>query len=85
MPRRRLYHHNANSLQVSFWRAMGVVNILTDLALIGFPMHVVITLQMSTTKKITILTFFGARSLYAPPPLPPPHNNSTISPPPETS
>ncbi|KAL6155154.1 hypothetical protein ACJQWK_00761 [Exserohilum turcicum] len=48
---------------VSFWRAMGVVNILTDLALIGFPMHVVITLQMSTTKKITILTFFGARSL----------------------
>lgn len=64
---------------------MGVVNILTDLALIGFPMHVVITLQMSTTKKITILTFFGARSLYAPPPLPPPHNNSTISPPPETS
>jgi hypothetical protein len=43
---------------------MGVINMLTDLALILFPVHVIITLQMSTAKKITILTFFGARSLY---------------------
>jgi hypothetical protein len=42
---------------------MGVFNILTDLALILFPLHVVFTLQMSLSKKVTILTFFGARSL----------------------
>ncbi|KAI4948088.1 hypothetical protein J4E91_006081 [Alternaria rosae] len=39
------------------------MNILTDLALILFPVHVIMTLQMSMSKKITILTFFGARSL----------------------
>lgn len=43
---------------------MGVINMLTDLALILFPVHVIITLQMSTAKKVTILTFFGARLLY---------------------
>ncbi|KAF1832567.1 hypothetical protein BDW02DRAFT_554610 [Decorospora gaudefroyi] len=48
---------------VSFWRSMGVINIMTDVALILFPVHVIITLQMSTSKKVTILTFFGARSL----------------------
>jgi hypothetical protein len=37
---------------------------LTDLALILFPIHVIYTLQMSMAKKMTILTFFGARSLY---------------------
>ncbi|KAF2656093.1 hypothetical protein K491DRAFT_745555 [Lophiostoma macrostomum CBS 122681] len=47
----------------AFWRAMGVLNLLTDLALILFPVHVIVTLQMSTGKKITILVFFGARSL----------------------
>ncbi|KAF1946912.1 hypothetical protein EJ02DRAFT_418256 [Clathrospora elynae] len=47
----------------SFWRGMGVINILTDLTLILFPVHVIVTLQMSMSKKITILTFFGARSL----------------------
>ncbi|KAF1913211.1 hypothetical protein BDU57DRAFT_457023 [Ampelomyces quisqualis] len=47
----------------SFWLSMGVFNILTDLALILFPMHVIVTLQMSLGKKITILVFFGARSL----------------------
>lgn len=43
---------------------MGVINILTDLALILFPLHVILTLQMHMGKKITILVFFGARSLY---------------------
>ncbi|CAN9116102.1 unnamed protein product [Alternaria alternata] len=47
----------------AFWQTVGVVNIVTDLALILFPVHVIMTLQMSTSKKITILTFFGARSL----------------------
>jgi hypothetical protein len=42
---------------------MGIFNILTDLALILFPVHVIVTLQMSLGKKITILVFFGARSL----------------------
>jgi ribosomal protein L37AE/L43A len=37
---------------------------LTDLALILFPIHIVVTLQMSLAKKVTIMTFFGARSLY---------------------
>jgi hypothetical protein len=52
------------TIKVSFWRGMGTINILTDMALILFPVHVIITLQMSMSKKITILTFFGARSLY---------------------
>jgi hypothetical protein len=52
------------TVKVSFWRGMGTINILTDMALILFPVHVIITLQMSMSKKITILTFFGARSLY---------------------
>ncbi|KAI0585562.1 hypothetical protein TUN199_04852 [Pyrenophora tritici-repentis] len=47
----------------SFWQCMGVLNIVTDLALILFPVHVIMTLQMSMNKKVTILTFFGARSL----------------------
>lgn len=49
--------------KTSFWRGMAVINILTDLSLILFPVHVIITLQMSMGKKITILVFFGARSL----------------------
>ncbi|KAI8938406.1 hypothetical protein NX059_004301 [Plenodomus lindquistii] len=48
---------------VSFWRGMALINILTDLALVLFPVHVIATLQMSMGKKITILAFFGARSL----------------------
>jgi len=48
---------------VAFWQGMGVFNMLTDLALILFPVHVIVTLQMSMAKKVTILTFFGARSL----------------------
>lgn len=51
-------------VQIAFWQGMGVINMLTDLALILFPVHVIVTLQMSTAKKFTILTFFGARSLY---------------------
>lgn len=43
---------------------------LTDLSLILFPIHVIFTLQMSMAKKITILCFFGARSLYAKPHVP---------------
>jgi hypothetical protein len=49
--------------QPAFWRAMGVLNLLTDLALILYPVHVIATLQMSVGKKITILIFFGARTL----------------------
>lgn len=37
---------------------------LTDLALILFPVHIIVTLQMSMAKKVAILTFFSARSLY---------------------
>ncbi|KAJ4987855.1 hypothetical protein SVAN01_06585 [Stagonosporopsis vannaccii] len=48
---------------IAFWQGMGVINMLTDLALILFPVHVIVTLQMSIAKKVTILTFFGARSL----------------------
>ncbi|KAF1995267.1 hypothetical protein P154DRAFT_445865 [Amniculicola lignicola CBS 123094] len=47
----------------AFWRGMGIINMLTDLALILFPVHVIVTLQMSAGKKLTILVFFGARSL----------------------
>ena len=51
------------SRQPIFWRAMGALNMITDLALIFFPVHVIVTLQMSASKKLTILVFFGARSL----------------------
>ncbi|KAF2475868.1 uncharacterized protein BDR25DRAFT_212428 [Lindgomyces ingoldianus] len=47
----------------AFWRATGAINMLTDLALIMFPVHVIVTLQMSAGKKLTILVFFSARSL----------------------
>ncbi|KAF2188668.1 hypothetical protein K469DRAFT_565441 [Zopfia rhizophila CBS 207.26] len=47
----------------AFWRVTGVINMLTDIALIMFPVHVIVTLQMSMGKKFTILIFFGARSL----------------------
>ncbi|KAF1925229.1 uncharacterized protein M421DRAFT_103286 [Didymella exigua CBS 183.55] len=48
---------------IAFWQGMSVINMLTDLALILFPVHVIVTLQMSMAKKVTILTFFGARLL----------------------
>ncbi|KAF2824245.1 hypothetical protein CC86DRAFT_468415 [Ophiobolus disseminans] len=47
----------------TFWLSMGIINILTDTALILFPVHIIVTLQMTLGKKITILVFFGARSL----------------------
>ncbi|KAF2197263.1 hypothetical protein GQ43DRAFT_496554 [Delitschia confertaspora ATCC 74209] len=47
----------------AFWRATGIINMLTDLTLIFFPVHVIVTLQMSVGKRLTILLFFGARSL----------------------
>ncbi|KAF2035185.1 hypothetical protein EK21DRAFT_54871 [Setomelanomma holmii] len=46
----------------SFWLSMSIFNIMTDLALILFPVHIIVILQMSLSKKITILVFFGARS-----------------------
>lgn len=49
--------------QAGFWRSFGALNIITDLCLICFPVHVIFTLQMSVRTKITILGFFGARSL----------------------
>ncbi|KAF1960760.1 hypothetical protein CC80DRAFT_544155 [Byssothecium circinans] len=48
---------------LAFWRSVGALNMATDLCLIMFPVHVICTLQMSLGKKITILGFFGARSL----------------------
>ncbi|KAL1605999.1 hypothetical protein SLS59_003123 [Nothophoma quercina] len=48
---------------IAFWQGMGVINMLTDLALILFPVHIIVTLQMSMAKKVAILTFFSARSL----------------------
>ncbi|KAF2268656.1 hypothetical protein CC78DRAFT_540516 [Lojkania enalia] len=47
----------------AFWLGMSIINMLTDLALILFPIHIIVTLQMSTGKKFAILTFFGARIL----------------------
>ncbi|KAL5117132.1 hypothetical protein ACEQ8H_004957 [Pleosporales sp. CAS-2024a] len=60
----RFIGHEHHCLDLSsFWLSMGVFNILTDLALILFPFHVIFTLQMTLGKKITIVVFFGARSL----------------------
>lgn len=47
----------------SFWRATGIINILTDLALVLFPVHVIVTLQMERSKKLGIIALFAARSL----------------------
>ncbi|RMZ73332.1 integral membrane [Pyrenophora seminiperda CCB06] len=63
----------------SFWQCMGVLNVVTDLALILFPVHVIMTLQMSLSKKVTILTFFGARSLYVVYYVASPHKLTTYS------
>lgn len=49
--------------KTQFWLGMGVINILTDIALILFPIHVIAPLLMSLGKKITMLVFFGTRSL----------------------
>jgi hypothetical protein len=49
--------------KASFWLSMGVFNILTDVALILFPVHIIVGLQMSLGRKVAILIFFGARSL----------------------
>ncbi|OAL03444.1 hypothetical protein IQ06DRAFT_243335 [Phaeosphaeriaceae sp. SRC1lsM3a] len=51
------------SNRISFWLSMGIFNILTDLALILFPVHVIAMLQMPFWKKLAILLFFGARLL----------------------
>ncbi|KAF1976186.1 hypothetical protein BU23DRAFT_528555 [Bimuria novae-zelandiae CBS 107.79] len=48
---------------VCFWRSFGALNMITDLCLILFPVHVLFALQMSVSKKITIVGFFGTRSL----------------------
>ncbi|KAK7187760.1 hypothetical protein PSPO01_05962 [Paraphaeosphaeria sporulosa] len=60
-----LFHgDDAHCLSVAgFWRSFGAFNIITDLGLVCFPMHIIFTLQMGLSKKITILGFFGARSL----------------------
>ncbi|OCK96684.1 uncharacterized protein K441DRAFT_606998 [Cenococcum geophilum 1.58] len=47
----------------SFWRATGIINILTDLALVLFPVHVIVMLQMERSKKLGIIALFAARSL----------------------
>ncbi|KAF2726798.1 hypothetical protein EJ04DRAFT_452641 [Polyplosphaeria fusca] len=47
----------------AFWRGMGVINMMTDLALVLFPVHIIVRLNMRTAKKLPILVFFGARFL----------------------
>ncbi|KAL5432991.1 hypothetical protein PMIN05_008577 [Paraphaeosphaeria minitans] len=59
-----LFHgDDAHCLSAGFWRSFGAFNIITDLGLIYFPMHIIFTLQMGLAKKMTIIGFFGARSL----------------------
>ena len=54
---------SADHVQTGFWRSFGAMNMITDLCLMIFPMHVIFTLHMSLSRKVTILGFFGARSL----------------------
>ncbi|ORX91865.1 hypothetical protein BCR34DRAFT_271458 [Clohesyomyces aquaticus] len=44
-----------------FWRATCIINMLTDLALILFPVQIIVPLQTSAGKKAMILAFFGTR------------------------
>ncbi|CAI6337603.1 unnamed protein product [Periconia digitata] len=48
---------------IKVWLGVAVGNMITDLFLVLFPIHIILTLQMSMKKKITILCFFGSRSL----------------------
>jgi hypothetical protein len=41
-----------------------VMNVVTDVGLIALPVLIVYRLQMSLKKKVTVLSCFGARSLY---------------------
>jgi hypothetical protein len=40
------------------------MNVVTDVGLIALPVLIVYRLQMSLKKKVTVLSCFGARSLY---------------------
>ncbi|PVH98101.1 hypothetical protein DM02DRAFT_478682, partial [Periconia macrospinosa] len=48
---------------IQLWRGVAIGNIITDFCLVLFPIHIIFTLQMSVKKKVTILCFFGSRSL----------------------
>ncbi|OCT53690.1 hypothetical protein CLCR_10262 [Cladophialophora carrionii] len=49
--------------QVGFWDAVGVVDILTDLALMVFPIWLVYNLQLAVQKKIAVCFAFSFRTL----------------------
>ncbi|KAI9654792.1 MAG: hypothetical protein M1821_005786 [Bathelium mastoideum] len=47
--------------RASFWYAVGAFNIITNLCLIILPAYIVKDTQMSTAKKMVVLTCFGSR------------------------
>jgi hypothetical protein len=57
-----------NMIQSAFWRAVGVINIITDVFLIALPCVMVLALQMAWRKKMAVLACFCARGLYVSPP-----------------
>ena len=48
---------------LAFWTSFGILNIVTDLALIALPIPIVIKLQVSLDKKAVILGCYGMRFL----------------------
>ncbi|RDW56656.1 hypothetical protein BP6252_14069 [Coleophoma cylindrospora] len=52
--------------QIAFWDFIGVMDILTDIAMIFLPAILVWSLQMSQSKKLTVVLAFGTRVLIIP-------------------
>ncbi|MCJ1233180.1 hypothetical protein MMC14_001135 [Varicellaria rhodocarpa] len=49
--------------KVHYWYTFGIISIITDTALVLLSAYMVLALQMSTRKKILLLSCFGARSI----------------------
>lgn len=56
--------------QVSSFTATGVINLVTDVAVLVLPMSSLYKLQMALYKKITLITVFGLGLVYVLPPFP---------------
>lgn len=50
--------------QVSFWTSYGVVNILTEVALIGLPIFAIWKVHIPKSKKLIVMSCFALRVMY---------------------
>ena len=60
-----LYKWSNRIIQVAFWQFFGTINIISDVCLIVLPLYILLGLQLNLSKKIVMLSCFGARVMYA--------------------